>query len=313
MRLTVAICTRDRAPSIRQLMTSLVACAKPDDTSWEVLVVDNGSTDETASVLADFSGALPLRVVREATPGLSHARNAAVRAASGEYLLWTDDDCVVSREWLAAYAAALRRWPNAALFGGPVVPRFDGDAPTWLTRVAARVGAAYAARDLGDDPVELSLDGNLVPFGANYAVRASEQRDRPYDARLGRGAHFPMAVGEESEVLEGLLREGAGGRWVPEAIVIHRIPPERQRLSYLREYYAAYGAYEEWRRHEGTGGLSSSDDLSTLQLLRLALRSELRYQVLRRVGRPEAWIDDLIAASVARGRMRAKRALAATR
>ncbi len=308
--LTVAICTRNRAASLRRALASLANCAPPPGSGWEVLVVDNGSNDETSSVAASFDGVLPLRLVHENNPGLSHARNAAVSAGRGEYMLWTDDDCVVDRAWLTSYAVAFRQWPECALFGGPIVPRFDGHPPAWLTRVASRVGTAYAARDFGPQPVPLGLADNRVPFGANFAIRAAEQRSRFYDTRLGRGTALPMGIGEETEVLENLLGGGASGRWVPQAAVTHCIPPERQQLAYLRDYYQAVGASAEWRAHEARVG-ANIDNPSRFSLLRLALRSEVRYLILSLAGRPEQWIGDFIAASVTDGRLRARRAIEA--
>ncbi|MGH9885968.1 MAG: glycosyltransferase family 2 protein, partial [bacterium] len=139
MLLSVAICTRDRAASLRRTLASLAECARASD-PWEVLVVDNGSRDDTPAAAAAFEGTLPVRVIHEAAPGLSNARNAAVREARGAYIVWTDDDCLPARDWLSAYAAAFRAEPDAAVFGGPIVPRFEGEPPGWLTRVAARVG-----------------------------------------------------------------------------------------------------------------------------------------------------------------------------
>ncbi len=309
MLLSVAVCTRNRAAELQRLLESLVACALPSHEDWEVIVVDNGSLDRTASVIADFRDVLPLRAVHEPTPGLACARNAAVHALRASYVLWTDDDCVVDAQWLVAYANAVRQWPEAALFGGPIVPRFEGSPPEWLVRVAGRVGTAFAARNLGSHPVELSIRDDRVPFGANYAVRTVEQRKHLYDQRLGRGAG--IAVGEESELLEGLLRDGASGRWVPEARVTHCIPSGRQRLAYLRDYYAGDGAYEEWRRQMRRADAVSDAgaDVTQVALVKRMVVSELRYQCLRLFVPPEVWINDLIAASVARGRLRGRRTM----
>ena len=97
MRVTVAICTRNRAGSLEKTLDSLAAMTVPVDTSWDLLVVDNGSVDRTSEVIDSFSESLPARTVVEPVTGLSRARNAAVAAATGEYIVWTDDDVSVHR------------------------------------------------------------------------------------------------------------------------------------------------------------------------------------------------------------------------
>ena len=305
MRLTVAICTRNRAASLERTLASLVQCAPPE-VPWEVVVVDNGSRDTTSTVLTRFAGRLPLRAIIEDTPGLSRARNAAVRVARGEYIVWTDDDCVVDQRWLIEYAAAFNQWPDAAVFGGPIRPSFIDGPPAWLARTATRVASAFAARDLGPTPITLSTEQNRLPYGANYAIRAHEQRSRLYDEDLGRGS-FLATLGEESVLMEDLLRQGAVGRWVPNAGVTHCIPPERQRLSYLREYYEAYGALLEWRNQTGRHSEDSRDSSSRVSLLKRRLYHGLRFRMLRPIVSEERWIDDFIAGAIAHGRSKARR------
>jgi glucosyl-dolichyl phosphate glucuronosyltransferase len=302
--ITVAICTRNRATSLERTLESLVRCVVPADVAWEIVVVDNGSTDATRTVLDRFAKRLPVRSVVEKTPGLSRARNAAVADARGEYILWTDDDCVVDERWIAEYAAAFRRAPGAGVFGGPIRPVFDDGPPEWLARVAVRVGSAYASRDLGPNPIPLSIANDRLPYGANYAIRAPEQRTHLYDETLGRGN--PTSLGEESAVIERLLSEGAGGLWIPSAGVDHHIPPERQSVDYLRRHFEGYGALTEWRRGRGEQNAWTADDTSTLQLLLRLARSEIRYCVLRWTAPPEVWIEPLLIASITRGRLRAR-------
>lgn len=302
MLLTVGICTLDRAASLRRTLASFADCAVPGGLQWEIITADNGSTDDTRDVIKEFETILPVCRIAEPEHGLSNARNAVVRAARGEYVLWTDDDCVVGPRWLAAYAAAIERWPDAAVLGGPIRPAFEGETPAWLTRVAARVKTAYAARDLGPEALDLDVEARRLPFGANYGIRLREQRMHLYDPRLGRGSGLHVSIGEETEVVRAILREGASGRWVPDAIVTHCIPSDRQTTKYLREYFFAGGAYEEWR-------LRGADRVSGLELRRRAVLSIIRYYARRHIAAPEVWIEDLIAASVARGRAAARRAL----
>ena len=97
---TVGICTRNRGPLLRTSLEQLARTAVPDDVTWEVIVVDNGSTDGTARVLEAMASQLPLRALRYDTPGKSHALNHAIQHARGDYILWTDDDVLVDRNGL---------------------------------------------------------------------------------------------------------------------------------------------------------------------------------------------------------------------
>src|SRR5262245_58021394 len=103
--ITVLICTRNRAAQLGHALSSAARMDAPPGVRWELVVVDNGSTDETEQVALGYSDRLPVRLVREETPGLSHARNRGVSEARGRYICWTDDDIVLDRNWLAAYAA----------------------------------------------------------------------------------------------------------------------------------------------------------------------------------------------------------------
>jgi len=238
---SVIVCTRNRAGSLREMLTSLTAMGVPDDTQWEIVVVDNGSTDHTASVVCEFEGRLPVRRVVEPTPGLSNARNCGVRAARGQYLLWTDDDVSVDPNWLSAYLAAFKRWPDVAVFGGKIIPLILAPTPAWFRQGRQLLSSMLAERDFGDAPVPLSLSDNRLPYETNYAVRTREQRRFPYDPTFGV-APGRARLGEEELVIEAILNSGATGYWVPDSRVLHRIPPSRQTTAYIRNYYQAAGA-----------------------------------------------------------------------
>src|SRR5438067_1333131 len=115
MKLSIAICTWNRATLLEQTLASIASATVPT-AAWEVIVVNNNCTDETEAVLERFLSLLPLKRVFEGAPGLSNARNAAIKAASGDYLIWTDDDVLVGTDWLVAYERAFTRWPDAAVF-----------------------------------------------------------------------------------------------------------------------------------------------------------------------------------------------------
>jgi glycosyltransferase involved in cell wall biosynthesis len=290
VKFTVAICTWNRASLLLQALEQLTRVQQPQ-AAWEIIVVNNNSTDETERVLDAFMGRLPLRRVFEPAPGLSHARNTAVRHATGDYIVWTDDDVLVDSNWLATHERAVERWPEAAVFGGPVRPRFEGTPPPWLSGAWREVGNAFAMRDLGADPFE--LDNNKIPYGPNFVVRMREQRQFPYDPNLGR-KHGAGALGEETAVIRAILRCGGTGWWVPDAAVEHWIPKERQTISYLRNYYTLLGRTYYHRDPHTAPPLWGRPRL----LWPKTVQAEIAYVLARLSGNPHRWVKSLIEASM---------------
>ncbi len=227
---------------------------------------------------------------------MANARNRAVAEAKGDYVLWIDDDMLADPDWLAEYAAAFQRWPEATLLGGTISPWFEGTPPRWLQRIWRRVSSAFAIREFGDDVAPLS-ETNL-PYG-NWAARTSELRRYPYNPHLGRNAGSLLG-GEEVDVILRLLSDGAKGYWIPQARVRHLVPKSRQTVDYLRAYFRGLG--------ESQGREAPLPPAATLfghprWLLRKAVQAELRYRFQRVCCRPETWIESLIVASSHWGRL----------
>lgn len=300
MNVTVAICTYNRCRLLAQTLASLVEAQIPAGVEWGVVVVDNRCTDETPETVRRFEGELPVRRVEEPRPGLSHARNRAVEAARGDYILWTDDDVRVSRDWIAAYVDAFERWPDAGFFGGPIRPLFNGERPEWLVDGWEEVRWAYPVRELGDAPFEIR-DRTGLPYGANFALPMGIQARHAFDPQLGRSGN-DLVGGEETEFLASLLDEGHTGRWVPQAELEHVIMPKQQTLRYLRQYYRDFGRLSELRRLRRR-------DADPPALLwnrprwawRAAIAEELRYWGARALREPTLWLAHLREASKAQG------------
>ncbi|MEP7065320.1 MAG: glycosyltransferase [Gemmatimonadota bacterium] len=300
MFVSVAICTRNRRRALERTLQSLADVERPASLAWEVLVVDNGSNDDTAALLAGAVARLPLRTITERNVGLSHARNAAIVSARGDYIVWIDDDVIVDSQWLRAYHEAFLTWPDAAFFGGPIVPELEGTPPDWLRLALPHVDNAYAARDLGAAPVPLTID--TLPFGANFVVRTDAQRRHPFDPELGRRDR-QLAAGEEWAVLQALLEEGASGRWVPGARLHHVIPAERQTVRYLRRYYAGNGtSLARTRAASGEARLFGRPRWAW----REAVIQEIAYRVRRAYASADVWSVHMRRASIAWGLLRAR-------
>lgn len=303
VRATVAICTRNRAHDLARALQGACDLYVPADASWEVVVVDNASTDDTPQVIASFLDRLPLRAFVEPEPGVAAGRNRAVAEARGDYLLWIDDDAVPGREWLAAYLSAFERWPDAALFGGPIDVAFDAPLPDWFTRAWSRVAPVFGYRDLGPEPLELPPRENMLPFGTNYVTRAADQRRFAYDISLGRHPDFPGRGQEETDLMLAMLQSGLVGRWVPKARVTHMKALDRVNTTFLASHWEAYGAYRGQRRPPRGRPVAGAP----LRAWSRALRAVLTYAVTRRVAPPERWIEDLAERSEALGVLRGVR------
>jgi glycosyltransferase involved in cell wall biosynthesis len=240
MIVTVAICTLNRAESLRRTLGSLAAMRLPDGLDWEVVIVNNGGTDHTDAVIADFADRLPIRREFEPQRGLSRARNRAIDSAQGDYIVWTDDDVIVDPVWLAAYIEAFRRWPGAAVFGGPIIPRFAPPAPSWLIEGEHHLHDMLSFRDFGDADLALSIAEKRLPFGPSFAVRSAEQRIHRYKTNLGHGPN-QRRRGEEIDVVERILKAGATGYWVPPARVQHCFNRNQQTVKYIWSFYVSLG------------------------------------------------------------------------
>jgi glycosyltransferase involved in cell wall biosynthesis len=282
----------------------------PGSLEWELLVVNNNCTDRTDDVVAGFAGRLPIRGLYEAEPGLSNARNRALLEATGDYILWTDDDVLVDPDWLAAYARAFERHREGVFFGGPIRPWFALARPRWLKRVWSTVAQAYAVRELGDEPIRFE-NGTSLPFGANFALRTTEQRAHAFDPRFGRKGG-EMLGGEEIAVLRLLLSKGHCGWWVPDAPVRHFIPPERMTVRFLRSYYTGSGEWLAMERMDEAASRGPRLLGGPRWLWRRALTLEASYRLKRLVSSPEVWIKDLIDASIAWGALAAYRSSSRT-
>lgn len=290
---TVALCTWNRCTSLRNALGQL-AQLDTADLGWELVVIDNASTDGTSEVLAEAPSALPLRTEREPRLGIAHARNRAMATARGRWIAWLDDDVLVAPGWLRAYQRAVQKRGAAAFFGGPVQPRFDDDPPEWLHDNLSRLAGAYVIRDLGPAPVE--LDPSTVPWGANMAVRTDVARQVPYDPRLGLKGRDRVG-GVETQHLRRIIDLGYRGWWVPDARAQHVIGADRLNLDHVRRYFEGMGR---------TIGLKHGAGLPDSWFEALAFERRFRQAIASGLA-SEVWMPLLIEASLARGRCRTHR------
>ena len=300
MKHSVVIPTRNRAASLARALGSL-SDALPPRATWEVVVADNGSRDDTQQVIARFRDKLPLRGVLEPREGVSHARNAGIDAASGEYLIWTDDDVTVCRDWLRLYESAFEKHPHVAFFGAPIRPRFIGEPPHWIPEQLPSIASVFAGLELPTPPLPLDALSKRLPYGANMAVRGAEQRQHRFDPGVGRQPwRHGILSGEETNMLKQIAAAGGTGMWLPDAGVDHWIEPERQTLEYVRRFYVGSGYLAAMRGIERGRAVSAR---ARWRLRRRVAWKRSLYWAARLSGRSEWWMPVLRRNAELRGRL----------
>ncbi len=291
------MCTWNRAWLLEQTLDHFTKLQIPQEVDWELIVVDNNSTDSTRAVVEQFSTLIPIRYIFEETSGKTHAVNTAINAVTGDYVIWTDDDVIPDPEWLQAYVSAFKERPSAGIFGGPIVPHFANGRPEWLTNCWTVVCGAYGLFDLGQTPRRLVH--NSAPWGANYVVRSDVQRQFRYNARFGMMGKKRIG-GYETEMLSRALLAGVEGWWVPNARVGHFIRDDQLSIAFLRRYFIGTG------RSRAVKAQMSRRNAFTIfgtsySVWKRAIVSEAKYWVLRIVGSPERYVRWLIRASIGWG------------
>jgi glycosyltransferase involved in cell wall biosynthesis len=260
MHVSIVICTWNRAESLRETLASLCSLRIPCELAWEVIVVDNNCHDHTRAVVHSFESKLPVRCILEPRQGLSNARNAGIRTAAGELLIFTDDDIRFAPEWLVAYVDAAGRWPEAAYYGGPISPLFEESPPQWITSNQDLLTGMLGIRSY---PKEVPLAAGQEPFGANIAFRRHVFNDSQFDPTLGVVAG-EWAGGEETSLVARLREQGQQGIGVPLAQVYHVIPKKNATATHLWKW--AYG----WGRSTVRMARKRGDPTSTA-IWRMAL------------------------------------------
>jgi GT2 family glycosyltransferase len=235
---SVVICTYNRAFLLERALGALLA--QIGDVEFEVIVVDNNSTDGTKDVIAAHLSRSPrLKYRFEGRQGLPFARNAGAMAAAAPIIAFTDDDVMVGREWVATIKRTFDAYPNVEIVGGRVRPIWPTVRPGWITR---RQLGPFALGERGDAPIHVGA-ANAAPclVGANFAFRRS--------AFERVGLFDPAYIkSQDREIQLRLWRAGCVGLYVPELAITVDVPAERLTRKYFRHWYTTYGVYHSRMR-----------------------------------------------------------------
>ena len=245
MDITVAICTYNGAEDVLLVIDHLRAQKDVDDIQWEVLVVDNNSTDATGAVVREeqtgWEREAPLRYTFEERQGKSYALQTAVDKARGAWIAFLDDDNLTAPDWVAAAYRFAEAHPQAGAFGGQVHGRFEEEPPPGF----GLVEPLFALNERKEE-ICYSAGGSLefAAAGAGLVVRRKAWKESVPDTGLklkGPTGDSRGTLGEEFE-LQWRLYQNDWEIWHnPEMHLDHKIPPERLEENYLEDFFRAIG------------------------------------------------------------------------
>lgn len=225
--LSVIVCTFNRSRLLEKCLTSLMTQESPPGKRYEVIVVDNNSTDDTQAIVSRIAaGYRHIVYVKEDRQGLSYARNKGAEVARGEYLAYLDDDSMAPEGYLNNLLEVIDKY-QPDIIGGPIFPYYDSSRPRWfkdryeLRNFAERSGFSTSCRVSGGNfIIRRELLFNLGGFNVNLGMKGNQ-----------------IGLGEERAVLEDYRRriphESQKVYYSLECSVLHYVPHYKMKRSYM--------------------------------------------------------------------------------
>ncbi|MBQ9339781.1 MAG: glycosyltransferase family 2 protein [Paludibacteraceae bacterium] len=242
--ISVIVCTYNRDKYIYECLSRLAANRSTEQ--WELLLIDNNSTDSTASECHRFEQdchPINYRYITEERQGLSYARNRGMQEAKGEWYIFLDDDAFVQPDYIQTLAEYISSMPDMHAFGGRIIPFYEaGSAPKWLCKWNR---SWLSAIDKGDNVC--LFNGTEYPIGANMGFKADmAHKCGIFNTTLGRTGKN-LIGGEEKDYFNRLKALGANIYYLPALTVEHCIPPSRTTYEYISRLGAGIGSSEKLR------------------------------------------------------------------
>ena len=239
--ISVVICCYNSEDKIQKVLTCLQDQRFKKEPSWEVLVVDNASTDRTAAVANDswtLEG-VKLRVVNEPNPGISHARRRGFDEAGFEIISFVDDDNWVEKDWIQKVFDTMYADSEIGILGGNGTAVSDVPLPAWFDRYQG----AYAVGPQGD----ASGEHDAILYGAGLNIRKStweNLRKEGFDFQLTGRKGKVLSSGEDSELSLAVILNGQKLYYRSDLTFEHFMPEGRLNWDYLMKLVGSFGRAE---------------------------------------------------------------------
>lgn len=238
---SVIICCYNSAARLGETLQALAGQRFRQPVNWEIVLVDNASTDNTAviaeSIWASMGKVAPIRIVEEPEPGLIHARNKGIRTASYSIVLFCDDDNRLSAGYVEGMFRLLEEDADLGACGGMGIPAFGADKPAWFDEYQE----AYA---VGPQTLNEENGRILNLYGAGLAVKktALERLEKTGFVSIMTGrTGASLSSSEDTELTYALVLMGYRLHYAPGLTFLHFLPRRRLTLGYVKKLFISFG------------------------------------------------------------------------
>ena len=248
--ISVIVCTYNRVKYLRICLEKL-AIQTANSSEYEIIVIDNNSTDGTKLACESFikiHKKLNVNYFLELEEGHTYSRNRGIIESKGEYLAFIDDDAFVDVDYIENIKKAFSTY-NIAALGGKITPRYEsGNPPVWMSKYLLPL---VAALDMGQN--KRYFNKGKYPIGANMAFKKNVfQNLGLFNIDLGRRGSKGLEGGDEKDIFLKLHKSGAKVLYDPDVKVTHIIPESRLKLTYIKGLAVGVGSSERKRlKHTG--------------------------------------------------------------
>lgn len=232
------ICTYNRAHYLQETLQSLVD-NKADQRRFELLVIDNNSSDDTPSITEEYIeefSAHNIRYIKEYKQGLSHARNRGIKEADNPIVIFLDDDILTDNDFISNWLNFFDEHPSARCAGGKIEVQFDDPRPNWMSHFLLPL---LGHHNLGNSIKKYGTQN--YPFGGNMGFQQSIFDEYGlFDTDLGRKGK-KLKASEEKDLFQRIKNDGIDIFYVPKAKLYHRVNSERLTKDYIKRQALGLG------------------------------------------------------------------------
>ncbi len=246
MDISIIICSYNRAHNLPECFDHLLQLEGTENIQWEIILVDNNSTDETSTVTQRYAdqSTLDIRYIFEGQQGVVFARNKGIEVSKGKYIVYIDDDIRVTPKWLRTIHDTFKEFDCDAI-GGRIQIESQQPLPKWIT---PELYGFLGHQDFGSNPRQ--IDGyKEYPFGGNMAIkRRAFSLIGQFDIRVGRKGDASkkegLFKGEEPDFFHRLANNGGTFRYHPDILVSHKILPYQLKKGFFLTLHNNAGILE---------------------------------------------------------------------